>query len=441
MTNNANPVVNLPNITTSTIVGINTLLPSLNIPRSILASDEAIEYSWANLPRQLKNIPLEYRNELIARMCIAVSVGLFDSAINYVWNAAILSLREKVKSFGLNVVAQILQKDFEEKHLLDLQDSELLDICFQLNILDEQAYFFLSQARSTRNNYSAAHPSVGMIDETELLAFSNRCIQYALANPTQHTGVVLKEFIDTLKCGAYSELQKAHWISSLSQTYDAQRTILVKMMHGMYCDANSSETTRQNIINLCISVKEQFTSQLKSDLITNHNSYKAKGDEDKHKASLKFFELLSLLGLLDSSELHSLFHRAIERLYQVHGATNNFYNEPPFAERVYEITQQHSVPSTIQELYVHHIVCCYIGNGYGVSNAAIPFYENMIRNFSPLEISFLFKLAQTPNVILGYRIENVPSCKRRFGYVLDLINLDSVPDSVKPIFSKFKSQY
>ncbi|KST66217.1 hypothetical protein BC008_24915 [Mastigocoleus testarum BC008] len=46
-------------------------------------------------------------------MCVAVSVGLFDSAINYTWNASILKLREKVKNFGLPIVAQILQKDFE----------------------------------------------------------------------------------------------------------------------------------------------------------------------------------------------------------------------------------------------------------------------------------------------------------------------------------------
>ncbi|XZT44093.1 hypothetical protein ACT439_15650 [Acinetobacter baumannii] len=440
-TNSINPIVNLPNITATTVVGINTLLPALNIPRTILASDDAIEYSWGNLPRQLKNIPSEHRNELIAKMCIAVSVGLFDSAINYVWNAAILSLREKLKSFGLSVVAQILQRDFEEKHLYDLQDSELLDICLQLNILDQQAYFFLSQAIFTRNNYSAAHPSIGMIDENELLAFSNRCIQYALANPTQHTGVVLKDFIDNLKFGAYSDLQKVHWISSLNQTYDEQRTVLVKMMHGMYCDANSAETTRQNIINLCSAIKDMFTAQLKSELITNHNSYKAKGDEDKYKASLKFFELLGLLGLLDSTEIHSLFHRAIQRLYQVHEASNNFYNEPPFAERVFEITQQHSVPSTIQELYVHHVVCCYIGNGYGVCNAAVPFYEAMIKNFSPVEIGLMLKLGSNPKNMLGYRVENVSSCKRRFGLVLDLINLDSIPDSAKAIYTKFKSQY
>lgn len=43
-------------------------------------------------------------------MCVATSVGLFDGAISYVWNASINNLRKKAKDFGYNVVGQILQK-------------------------------------------------------------------------------------------------------------------------------------------------------------------------------------------------------------------------------------------------------------------------------------------------------------------------------------------
>jgi hypothetical protein len=53
-------------------------------------------------------------------MCVAVSTGLFDAAINYIWNATILHLQQRTRDFGLPVVAQTLQKDFEEKHFLEL---------------------------------------------------------------------------------------------------------------------------------------------------------------------------------------------------------------------------------------------------------------------------------------------------------------------------------
>lgn len=59
--------------------------------------------------RELREIPPELRGELMARMCVAVSTGLFDGAMNYAWNAAVLQLRQKIRNFGLPVVARTAQ--------------------------------------------------------------------------------------------------------------------------------------------------------------------------------------------------------------------------------------------------------------------------------------------------------------------------------------------
>jgi hypothetical protein len=67
-------------------------------------------------PRLLSRIPAEHRSETLAR--IAVATGLFDSAINYAWNAAVIELRSKVRRFGLSVVPQIIGEPFDEAALL-----------------------------------------------------------------------------------------------------------------------------------------------------------------------------------------------------------------------------------------------------------------------------------------------------------------------------------
>ncbi len=107
------PNIVLPAMPDAVLPAINQLTQSLGIPREVLASDEDIAHAWGNLPRELRNIPIDIdtNGELLARMCIAVSTGLFDSAINYAWNASILSLRERVENFGLPIVAQINGKD------------------------------------------------------------------------------------------------------------------------------------------------------------------------------------------------------------------------------------------------------------------------------------------------------------------------------------------
>ena len=426
----------LPALPTTVLPALAALTASLGIPRTVLASDEEIQYAWRDLPRELREIPGHLRGELIARMCVAVSTGLFDGAMNYIWNAAILQLRTKVRNFGLPIVAQILQSDFEEKHLLELQDSRLLELSLKLNLVNEDGFFFLDQCRDVRNNFSAAHPTLGTVNDREFTTFLNRCVRYALADASSPKGVDIGSFISAVKSARFDANQCSVWVQRLNETHDAQRQMLVGMVHGIYCDPNTSEPSRLNSLDICNALKAGLTASLRSDLVNKHSEYAAKGDEPRHSASLQFFEKLGLLTLLNESEQHVVFSRAVERLWNVHNAMNNFYNEPPFAERLLELSLQGAVPETVQEQFVHVVVCCNVGNGYGVSNAATPSYDQIIKSFSPREIAMMIRLAVSPASILGRRVSSLPSCRQRFKQNLGLIDPASIPSGVKADYDK-----
>jgi hypothetical protein len=427
----------LPALATTVLPALDLLTTALGIPRTVLASDEEIQYAWRDLPRELREIPGPLRGELIARMCVAVSTGLFDGAMNYIWNAAILQLRTKIRKFGLPIVAQILQSDFEEKHLLELQDSRLLELCLKLNLVDEDGHFFLDQCRDVRNNFSAAHPTLGTVNDREFTTFLNRCVRYALADASSPKGVDIGAFISAVKGPRFSANQNDVWVQRLLETHDAQRQMLVGMVHGLYCDPNTSEPSRLNALDICNALKGGFTGVLRADLVNRHSEYAAKGDEPRHTASLQFFEKLGLLVLLNESEQHAVFYRAIERLWNVHNGMNNFYNEPPFAERLLELSSQGAVPETVQEQFVQVVVCCNVGNGYGISRAAAPTYEQIIRSFSPREIATMIRLATTSENPLGRRISSLLPCGNCFKTTLSLIDPASVPSGVKAAYDQF----
>lgn len=427
----------LPALPTTILPAISELTASLGIPRHVLARDEEIQYAWRDLPRELREIPPDLRGELVARMCVAVSTGLFDGAMNYAWNAAILQLRTKIRNFGLPIVAQILQSDFEEKHLLELQDSRLLELALKLNLVNEDGFFFLDQCREVRNNFSAAHPTMGSVNDREFTTFLNRCVRYALADASSPKGVDIGAFISAVKGPRFNANQHDVWVQRLVDTHDAQRQMLVGMVHGIYCDPNTSEPSRLNALDIGSSLKEIFTASLRSDLVNKHSEYAAKGDEPRHAASLQFFEKLGLLTLLNESEQHAVFYRAIERLWNVHNGTNNFYNEPPFAERLLELSLHGAVPETAQEQFVQVVVCCNIGNGYGVCWVAATSYEQLIRNFSPREIATMIRLASNNDNSLGRRVNALPSCRARFKATLALIDPASIPSGVKAAYDHF----
>lgn len=429
----------LPELPQAVLPAIGQITEVLGIPRDVLASDEEIAYAWQDLPRELRNIPVSIRGELLARMCVAVSTGLFDSAINYSWNASVLQLREKVKNFGLPVVAQILQKDFEEKHLLDLQDSQLLELCVKLNLVSEDGFFFLDQCRNIRNNFSAAHPTIGTLNDREFITFLNRCVKYALADSSSPRGIDIGAFISAVKGARFTDGQCSVWVDRLDATHDAQRELLFGMVHGIYCDPASPEPARLNTLDLCDAYSEKFTAAIRSDLINKHSEYLAKGDSARRTASQQFFEKLSLLSFLNESERHTIISKAVGKLWTVHQEFNNFYNEPPFAERLEELSQQGALPETVQEAFVQTVVGCYIGNGYGVSRLAEPFYVSMIKAFSPREITMMIRLARSSSVV-SQRINGGGSCRQRFIQALNLIEESSVPNSFQVEYEKLIGQ-
>lgn len=428
--------VNLPAVVADTTSTLSRLTDALGVPRNVLASDDEIEHVWGELPRVLKKIPYDNRNELHAKMCVAVSTGLFDGAINYAWNSAILELRWKVKDFGLHVIPEFIGRDLDEDDLTDLKDAELLDLCLKLNLIGEEGYFFLDQCRDVRNNFSAAHPAIGAIDEYEFLQFINRCAKYALSDNINPQGVNPSTFIGALKASRFTEDQKQEWRNRLSQTHEAQLSMLMGTLHGIYCDSSSIEETRLNAIDICNFFADELSSSARSILVNRHTNYIAEGKADRQAASQAFFENAGLMDLLSEPERHSIISSVCDKLLTAHRGFDNFYTEPPYAEKLRELAEQAAIPETTQAEFVEAVATCATGNRYGISRRAHPDYKKMVRNFSPREISLLLKLPRTKK-LLARRIDKHASCNKRFKNVVRLIDPESVPAGSKAEYKKW----
>ena len=417
--------VMLPNSLETTLQHIGSIVSAFNLPREVLASDQEVEYAWKELPREILRIPVELRDELIARMCVATSVGLFDGAVNYIWNAVILALRKKIKSFGLALVSQTLGKTFTEDDLNESMDSSLLDLAYKLQLISEEGFFFLNQCRDIRNNFSTAHPSMAQIDDRELINFISRCCKYGLTDEVSLHGVNVSEFLTAIKGRKMDHAELEIWENQLKDTFPAQRQMLVPSLMGIYCDPESTEIARVNALKISKSIVDFIDEKTKSTLLENYNKYFVKGLEKKYVAARTFFEKLGMLHILNEAEKNAIIKSACNKLEEVHSEFNNFYNEPPFAQRVHEIASQIAIPDVTKEVFVYTVTLCYVGNPYGVSNAAISDYEEMIKNFSPKEIDVLLKLP-TQKTVLSDRIRNFTNCKMRYRSALNLIDKTSM---------------
>ena len=141
-----------------------------------------------------------------------------------------------------------------------------------------------------------------------------------------------------------------------------------------------------------------------------------------------------MLSLLGEHELHSMISAACKRIFSVHQAFDNFYNEPPFAERLLQLSTQGAIPDTVKDELVTSVVTCAVGNPYGVSNAAMPYYVKMIQGFSPREVEIMLKQPALKNII-GERIKHHGSCRNQFKALVKLIDPSSVSTAVATAYS------
>jgi hypothetical protein len=430
--------VNLPAIIPARTPTLASITEALGVPREVLASDEEIGRAWGELPRLISAIPGQVRSELHVRMCVAVATGLFDSAINYAWNSAIVELRARVRAFGLNVVGQIRQTPFDEAALLDLKDAELLKLCLDLNLLSEDAFFFLDQSRDVRNNFSSAHPAVGKLDADEFIVFLSRCARYALTASSNPKGVDMPALIGAIKGSKFAPPQLSEWIERIGATHDAQRDSIFSTLHGIYCDPNSVEETRINSLSVSEAFALRFSPTAKSNLINRHSDYVAGGLKDRQTASQLFFEKLGLLSLLSQAERHTIISNAARRLMAAHQGWDNFYNEPPFAERLRELSVQTAIPESAQAEFVTTVMACAVGNPYGISHAAYPHYKTMIRNFSPKEIAIMLDLPSGSSVV-GLRVKQSTGCKARYKDLVASLDEKSVPTSHRGLYDDWNA--
>ena len=139
-----------------------------------------------NLPAVVAKLPAEVRNRsrYISKMVAASSVGLFDAALNYLWDELVSELRTRVKGFELSYFFDIvaggntdMRKGLkDESDLPSINDDRLLRAAAKLGLLTDVGFDRLNHVRIMRNHASAAHPNQNTLSGLELGMYLETCI-------------------------------------------------------------------------------------------------------------------------------------------------------------------------------------------------------------------------------------------------------------------------
>lgn len=387
-------IMNNQNLTTQGGSVIDEVVQVFGLPREILPNNSEISWAISSLPRELNMISPRLRGEFIAKACIASSVGLFDGAIIYVWNSVITELKDKVRAFGLEMIKQISGNSKPDNFLEQIKDFELIDLCYQLNILNEDGHYYLQQCRDIRNNASIAHPTTIKIDDRELVNFISRCCKYGLSETSEVVGIDIKS-LNAILSGSTSADAIDNFTQILNNTFKAQQVLVYNILYSNFIDSSKTSVVRSNALKIAKKSKIliQENPEIILSILEKHNQHLLKSTQDIIINSRRFIEEVGQTNSLTNHEKISTYDKAIKNLQSAHFGQNNFYNEPPFAERLFEVSKQIvPIPEKLIPSYIDVNLNCFLGNSYGVSWNAVPFCGEMLKSLTPKGIECLITI-------------------------------------------------
>jgi hypothetical protein len=159
--------------------GFRSYLTGLGLPVDgvLVAADERAKV-LANAPDLVALLDVSQLAEAmyVSKFIAACGAGLFDAALNFVWDEVVVRLRDRVARFDLGyfydtAVPQQERQDYQtEEDLRSLSDAALIKGALKCGMLTDIGYRHLDYIREMRNWASAAHPNHAALTGFQLVA-------------------------------------------------------------------------------------------------------------------------------------------------------------------------------------------------------------------------------------------------------------------------------
>lgn len=412
---------------------------------NIIANNEQRQIVGANLPAFLQTLPLEERGSAryLSKFVGAAAIGLFDAALNYIWNEVVLNLRGRAVVYGVDLFfdAAVGGKNREsykdERDLDGLKDIVLLDTCLKLELISEIVYRKLDHILTMRNEVAASHPNVESIGGFELLGWLQVCVSEVLQDRPSESAIRIKALVDNVKsldtivdAGTVTRIEGE--MKNLSLTH--VQSLLVSVF-GMFCSPDSSQVLRANIAKLAPAIWACADDEVKYRIGMIIDGYRTNLQQDRLDRGVEF------LGIVGGKAYESLPARIValdslaQSLSDTHDEWDNFYNEPPIMREILGYVRDSTdIPREVLPKLTRAVIRCRLGRGLsyreGVSPSGLPLYDQFLGMLDDDGILECIKALYKPDINskLGNSI-----CQTHLKEILATLRAIAIGDRLKDI--------
>lgn len=370
-------------------MGLTKFLADLALPsEGILVNLAERAQVINNLPAAID--PLDGAKRLsalyVSKFIAAAAAGLFDAALNYLWDETIRNLRDKVARFDLAYFFDTVLTDpstrskfRDESDLAKLDDWQLVKGCRETGIITDIGFRHLDYIRDMRNYASAAHPNHNELTGLQLVSWLQTCIREVLGREPEGPVVEVRKLLHSLRSETLTKDDVPPIEAAVEHLPPDLARSLMRSLVGMFCDTQLAATTRTNIMLVAPGVWGVTDDDGRHEVGLKQATLSANGEATRAKLAREFLEHVGGLPYLPTDALAVEMGTAVDALNAAHGGWNNFHTEAGPARMLRNLVPQSGViPRSVLQKLVKTVTMCRIGNGYGVSWAGTGTYDEII---------------------------------------------------------------
>jgi hypothetical protein len=413
---------------------------------SVLVPIQQRKVVFFNIANALEKLDSHQRKRslYISKFLAAVTAGLFDAALNYLWDETISELRRRVSQYDLTyfydnaVKNQEKRKRLKDAEDLDkIDDSELIHGAKEIGLVSELGFKHLDFIRFMRNWASAAHPNQNEISGLQLISWLETCINEVISLPLSNITVEIKKLLSNIKTNTITEEDAKQIGAFFNDLTQEQANTLAQGLFGIYTRPDTPVSVQENIHRLLPYLWEHIDETTKSQFGVRYGKFVANNDQREQELAKAFLEIVNGTSYIPEQLLAAEIEIALDNLLDAHRGLNNYYNEPFFARELSRlIGNTGKIPNEINRKYVLTLVEVFLTNGNGVAWNAEPIY---------LELMKLFDSNQALIAILSFYDSTISSrlqfslCQRKYREMLDILKVKITSSAVLELIEEINN--
>lgn len=412
-------------------------LQELGLPHEgIVAPDSERSMMSMILPQTIQQLSSQTKRDAVylSKFVASSAIGLYDAALNYLWNEVVVSLREKVNIYGLDLfydaaVGGELRETYSTvEDLNSIKDNTLVDTCRKLELISDILHAKLKHILYMRNNIGASHPNAETIRTLELLGWLETCVKDVIDDRPSEAALFVQQLIVNLKKDDLDlDIPRLEQIQeNLQKQHSRISGNLLVTLFGIFTKKNTSPNVRKNILKLAPIVWEISPENKKYEIGFKLDQFAVNLDESTLALGNSFLEKCNGNSYRSEGTRSRELNELLNRLLDTHHAWDNFHHEVPIARQIKKyINEETHILTSIEDKLIKTILICRIGNGNnyqkGVSPGAKAIYDEIIKLFNSKQVNKLLKFLKEPEI---KNMLSIGNCISQAKELLGLINLD-----------------